>query len=449
MSYFCLLSLGSNIGNKIQHLTNAINELKKEVEVTGYSSVYQTKPWGNTNQEDFYNMAVSIRTNMLPLDLLTAVKNIETKVGRIKTEHWGPREIDIDVIYHGQTVIETEELTIPHKERANRAFVLTPLTELVPTFTDVILQKTIQELSNAVKSTDIIKIKDQPTFTTNTFKWGTRTYVMGIVNCTPDSFSGDGILKSDNVVEAALAQVQEFMEQGVDIVDIGGQSTRPGAKQISQKEELSRVIPIIKAIRTKYPICQLTVSVDTFNAEVAKQALAAGADWINDVWALQHDSEIVRVAANANCPVVLMHNSSNQAFVDTSNTLGNKFSNSTHTNVVKEVKTELNQLVEKAIKGGVKPSNIIIDPGIGFGKSVEENFELLRGLKGFVGDHPILVGTSRKSFIGYTLNTPPEDRLGGSIASIAIAIQNGADIIRIHDVKDMIQVAQITDKLTR
>jgi dihydropteroate synthase len=392
-------------------------------------------------------MVVSIRTNKLPLELLTTIKTIEVDIGRTKTEHWGPREIDIDIIYHGQTVLEVEEITVPHKERANRAFVLTPLAELLPNFVDPVLQKSAQELSNAVDGTDIVKIKDQPTFTTNAFKWGTRTYVMGIVNCTPDSFSDDGILESDNVVEAALAQVQKFVEQGVDIVDVGGQSTRPGAEQVSIEEELNRVIPTVKAIRAKYPPCQLTVSIDTFNAEVAKQSLAAGANWINDVWALQHDKEIINIAVEANCPVVLMHNSSNQAFVDTSNTLGNKFSNSVHKNVVKEVKTELQQLVEKVIKNGVKPSNVIIDPGVGFGKSVEENFELIKNLKEFIGDYPILIGTSRKSFIGYTLNTPPEDRLGGTAASVAVSIQNGADIIRVHDTKEMVQVALMTDKL--
>ena len=449
MSYFCLLGLGSNIGDKLQHLTNAIDELKKEVEVTGYSSVYQTKPWGNTNQDDFYNMAVSIRTNKLANELLTTLKKIEKSVGRTPTKHWGPREIDIDIIYHRQTILETEELTVPHKERVNRAFVLTPLAELVPKFIDPVLQQSIQELSDKIGNSDIIKTKEQPIFTTNLFKWGTRTYVMGIINCTPDSFSGDGILKKTDIVQTALTQVQTFVNQGVDIIDIGGQSTRPGALQIGVEEELSRVIPVIKAIRAQYPPYQLTISIDTFNAEVAKQALQAGANWINDVWALQHDEEMLDVAAKTNCPVVLMHNSSNKALVNTSKTLGNKFKESSHKNVVNEVKTELQKLVDKAIKSGVKPENIIIDPGIGFGKTVEENFELLRSLQKFTGDYPILIGTSRKSFIGYTLNTSPQDRLGGTAASVAISIQNGADIVRVHDVKEMIQVTVISDIVNR
>jgi dihydropteroate synthase len=272
---------------------------------------------------------------------------------------------------------------------------------------------------------------------------------MGIINCTPDSFSGDGILKKTDIVQTALTQVQTFVNQGVDIIDIGGQSTRPGALQIGVEEELSRVIPVIKAIRAQYPPYQLTISIDTFNAEVAKQALQAGANWINDVWALQHDEEMLDVAAKTNCPVVLMHNSSNKALVNTSKTLGNKFKESSHKNVVNEVKTELQKLVDKAIKSGVKPENIIIDPGIGFGKTVEENFELLRSLQKFTGDYPILIGTSRKSFIGYTLNTSPQDRLGGTAASVAISIQNGADIVRVHDVKEMIQVTVISDIVNR
>ncbi len=276
--------------------------------------------------------------------------------------------------------------------------------------------------------------------------WGSRTYIMGILNATPDSFSGDGLYAQD--AQNALTQARKFVEFGADILDVGGESTRPGSAPVDADEELRRVIPIIRLIAEHLP--QTLISIDTYKAKVAEAALNAGAHIVNDVWGLRADSELASVIATFSCPVILMHNRSNPASVEVREKLGNAYQGAEYADLLEEVKAELLESVEIGTQAGVTRETMILDPGIGFGKTVAQNLELNNRLDeiremGF----PVLLGPSRKSFIGYTLDLPADERVEGTAASVAIGIARGADIIRVHDVKEMARVARMTDALIR
>lgn len=287
----------------------------------------------------------------------------------------------------------------------------------------------------------------------HTLTWGQRTYVMGILNATPDSFSGDGILPKDpntlpSAGEGGLVKARQFLAWGADILDVGGESTRPGSAPVSADEELERVLPVIQAIAAEFP--DAILSIDTCKAVVADEALKAGAQIVNDVWGLRADPELAAVAARHKAAVVLMHNRSNPASVEVRQRLGNAYTGAEYENLIEDVKRELMDSVRIARSAGIPDERIVLDPGIGFGKTVEQNLELIRRLDEICAlGFPVLLGPSRKSFIGYTLNLPPDQRVEGTAATVAIGIARGADIIRIHDVEAMMRVAKMTDAIVR
>src|SRR5574341_909420 len=269
------------------------------------------------------------------------------------------------------------------------------------------------------------------------FAWGARTYIMGIVNVTPDSFSGDGLALD---VDAAVRQALKMREDGADIIDVGGESTRPGAGELPAEEEMHRVIPVIKRLVKELDV---PVSVDTYKAEVARAALGAGAHMVNDIHGFRPDGRptgrrepvIARVAAEAGVPAVAMHNQRGRDFRDT----------------VGDIVDGLLESLRVAHEAGLPREQIIVDPGFGFGWTVEQNLEMLRRLAELrVLGRPILVGTSRKSTIGAVLDDAPvEERLEGTAATVAIAIANGVDIVRVHDVREMARVVRMADAVVR
>lgn len=280
------------------------------------------------------------------------------------------------------------------------------------------------------------------------FEWGKRTYVMGILNITPDSFSGDGLLQRGDALKAALEQARGFLAAGADILDIGGESTRPGSQAVSVEEEMKRVLPVIEALRQEFP--DAVLSVDTYKAAVAEAALKAGADLVNDVWALRADPRMAEVVAHFRVPVILMHNRSQPANIEVRERLGSAYRAAEYQNLLGDVKRDLLESVAIAHRAGIPDERIILDPGIGFGKSIEQNLELIDRLGELRAlGYPILLGPSRKSFIGYTLNLPPDQRLEGTAAAIAVGIVRGADIVRVHDVEPMVRVARMTDAIVR
>ncbi len=281
-----------------------------------------------------------------------------------------------------------------------------------------------------------------------TFKWGSKTYVMGILNITPDSFSGDGLMEQGEGEHRPLEQAKYFLDNGADILDIGGESTRPGSQPVTAEEELARVIPVIQDIRKNFP--DALISIDTSKADVAEAGFKAGANILNDVWALRADPRLASVAAAFRVPVILMHNRSNPASVEVRERLGNAYIGSEYENLIEDVKRELLVSVEIAKKAGVEESLIILDPGIGFGKKREHNLGLINRLDEIRAlGYPVLLGSSRKSFIGFTLDLPADQRVEGTAATVAVGIARGADIIRVHDVKEMARVAKMTDAIAR
>ena len=262
-----------------------------------------------------------------------------------------------------------------------------------------------------------------------TFNWGERTYIMGILNVTPDSFSDGGDFYS---VDSALKQVEFMIEQGADIIDVGGESTRPGSEPVSVQNEISRVVPVIKAIKSRFNI---PISLDTSKALVGLAGLEAGADMINDVWGFQREPELANAVTKYSVPCVLMHNQN-----------GTEYSY----DIIESMKLFFEKSIDIALEAGIDKSSIILDPGIGFGKNQEQNREVLARVGEFHSlGFPILLGTSRKSLIGTILNLPSKDRLEGTLATSTMGIISGVDILRVHDVLENKRVALVTDKIVR
>lgn len=262
-----------------------------------------------------------------------------------------------------------------------------------------------------------------------------RTYLMGVLNVTPDSFC-DGGRFSDP--KKAITQALLMAEQGADIIDVGGESSRPGADPVSAEEELARILPVIQELVKEI---DLPLSIDTCKSQVARGALEAGAAMINDISALRFDPEMKRVAKDYDVPVVLMH---------IKGTPKNMQENPLYGNVIKEISDYLAQSLEMAREAGIDEDKLVVDPGIGFGKKAEHNLEIVKNLKALAHlGKPILIGLSRKSFIGKVLDLPLEERLEGSLAALAVAIVNGANILRVHDVKESKRVARMVDSILR
>jgi dihydropteroate synthase len=268
-----------------------------------------------------------------------------------------------------------------------------------------------------------------------TFRWGTRTYVMGIINATPDSFSGDGLLAEElprDPVEAAVATGRRMVEDGADILDVGGESTRPGHAPVDVAEERRRVVPVVAALRAALP--DTTISVDTMKPDVAEAALDAGAHLLNDVWGVGTGDGMARLAAERAAPMIVMHNRAEPRYDD----------------LIAEVIADLRAALERAIGLGVPAERLIVDPGFGFGKTPEHNLTVLRELGALrVLGRPILLGTSRKSTLGRVLDLPVDERLEATLATTAIGIANGADIVRVHDVRENVRAARMSDAIVR
>ena len=261
-----------------------------------------------------------------------------------------------------------------------------------------------------------------------TLAWGVRTYVIGIINLTPDSFSGDGL---GGDVDGAVDLALRFQDEGADILDIGAESTRPGHKQVSLDEELARLMPALEAIAKRV---DLPISVDTYKAAVARRAVDAGAVIINDISGLKAEPELAEVAAETCAGLVLMHSQKGTKYRD----------------LVPDLVSSLKDSVRIALEAGVPRDNIIVDPGIGFGKTPDQNLVVLARLDELKElDCPMLVGTSRKSTLGLLLDLPAEERVEATAATVSLAIAGGADLVRVHDVKEMVRVCRVTDAVVR
>ena len=441
------IALGGNIGDRAAHIHAALDALNAYVSVEETSHLYETKPMHVTDQPLFLNAVCRGTTSLTPSDLLRAVKRTEEELGRTKTVRFGPRNIDLDILFYNEAVVNTPGLTIPHLRIPERDFVLAPLLDLEPDLRHPRLDLTVRQLWDRLKMPmplHVMPLGDR------IWHWSQPTRVMAILNMTPDSFSGDGLASAPDPVAAACALAQRFAADGADAIDVGGYSTRPGHADISIEEEIGRVAPVISALRKEL---DLPLSIDTFRVEVAEAALDAGAVWLNDVSgfpaaggpredALQTEPAMAALAARRRVPLVLMDNRA-PLHVDNRH---RDAPNETHAaDIVSEVRLQLDRALELARRAGVARWHRVIDPGIGFGKSVSQHAALIRRLDELTAlGYPLLFGASRKGFLGKLAGSAPvDDRLAATIAANVLAVERGAHIVRVHDVRENVQALRV------
>ncbi len=438
------LALGSNLGDRAGNIQAALRGMERFGAVEETSFLYATAPAYITDQPEFLNAACRIQTDLGPLELLAALKELETDLGRTEAVRYGPRIVDLDILFYDDIVFEAAELRIPHLRLAERDFVLGPLLDIEPDLMHPVAGQTVRQLWVALGAAPLTRVMPVGKAL---WRWGEKTRVMGIINVTADSFSGDGVLKdADAAVERALTQAEQMVAAGADVLDVGGHSTRPGHTLQPEADELARVIPVIEALAGAV---DLPLSVDTFRSAVAEAALAAGASIINDVWGMRYDRAMGTVAARHAAPLVLMDNRMQPEDEYYRNRVGEALSGTG--DLLGDIRAELSNLLVRAQESGVPRWLLMVDPGIGFGKDATVNIELLRRLGELQRlGYPLLCGPSRKGFIGKLLGgLPPEERAEGTAAACVIAAERGADIVRVHDVKTVSRALRVADGILR
>lgn len=448
------IALGSNLGDRIAMIEKACKEMevRGDIRVVRTSSLWETKAMYVLDQGNFINGACEIKTSLSPIELLDRLQSIENHLGRVKLIDKGPRNIDLDILLYDDTTFSNERLQIPHRLMLEREFVLRPLCELIPNESLPLPHPQVpllDHLKQLPRSDDPLSPLTPlshtlpPITAHHTYR---KTHVMSILNLTPDSFS-DGGMHSTSDLSTLERTIYSHIEAGATIIDVGGQSTRPGAVEVTGAEEISRILPAIKLIRSLPEAEGIAISVDTYRADVAEAAIKAGADIVNDVSAGNLDPNMLATVAKLGCTACLMHM---RGTPETMNKLV-----SYPDGVVETVGQELLNRVQEAENAGIRRWRIILDPGIGFAKMQEQNLELLRrlgNLRNFPGLHgiPWLIGASRKSFVGKITGVKEaRERTWGTAAAISAAIQGGADIVRVHDVEEMGKVAKMADAVWR
>ncbi|KAF2475864.1 Dihydropteroate synthase [Lindgomyces ingoldianus] len=456
MKHRAFIALGSNLSDRVKMIEKACQDMEASgsIRILRTSSLWETQAMYVLNQDKFVNGVCEVETSLPPIELLNKLQSIENQLGRVKVIDKGPRNIDLDILLYDQIVFSDERLQIPHTLMLERGFVLRPLCEMIPERclpTHISLPagtfryhlSKLPPLETPISPLTPISPSLPPI---SAYHSARDTRIMSIINLTPDSFSDGG--KHYNIDENILSNIiKSHVAAGATILDLGGQSTRPGAIQVSESEELSRVCPTIKLIRSIPEARNTAISVDTYRASVAEAAIQAGANMVNDVSAGLMDTDMLSTVAHLGCTVCLMH------MRGTPETMNRHASYPD--GVVETVGRELLERVQAAEAAGIRRWRIILDPGIGFAKTQEHNLELLRRLselRRYPGLHglPWLVGTSRKAFVGRITGVKEaKERTWGTAAAVTAAIQGGADIIRVHDVEEMGQVVKMADAVWR
>ncbi|KAJ5787100.1 hypothetical protein N7457_002090, partial [Penicillium paradoxum] len=448
------IALGSNVGDRIEMIEQACHELDQAgIKVKRTSSLFETAPMYVLDQDPFINGVCEVETTLAPMDLLDTLQSIEIAMGRKKLIDKGPRSIDLDILLYDQEVFSHERLNIPHNLMLERDFVLRPLSQLIPDEYPPLPGKDAQTYSAHLKAlpppepTPISTTPISPQFPSLHATDPKRsTHIMAILNLTPDSFS-DGGKHSPTDLTYITETVRNFIASGATIIDIGGESTRPGSTPVGATEEIARVVPAIRHIRAMPEAANIAISIDTYRASVAEAACLAGADIVNDISAGLLDPQMLSTVARLGKSVILMHmRGSPQTMTSLLDYPGG---------VIPEVAAELGERIAAAEEAGIRRWRIILDPGLGFAKIQPHDLEILRdlpklrampGLECF----PWLMGPSRKRFIGHITGVKtPRERVWGTAATVSASVAGGADIVRVHDVSEMWQVAKVADAIYR
>ncbi|EMC93329.1 hypothetical protein BAUCODRAFT_150674 [Baudoinia panamericana UAMH 10762] len=447
------LALGSNIGERLQTIEEACRLIDKsgEIRITGTSPLYETRPMYVEEQDLFLNGVCQVDTSLGPTELLDKLQAIEQQLGRVKTVEKGPRSIDLDILLYKGKRLATERLTIPHALMHEREFVLRPLADITQDVVDP-LNGSAVNLLRTVESKPRNMFPYTPLGPENAairaIDPQRPTRIMSILNMTPDSFSDGGThLTTDS--EALKLTIARHIAGGATIIDVGGQSSRPNAPDVTAEDECLRVLKAIEAIKSLPEAKDVAISIDTYRATVAEAAIKAGAHIVNDISAGLLDPEMLPTVARLGCTYVMMHMRGTPA------TMQSDENTSYPDGLVRTMIGELSARLNAAQAAGIRRWRIILDPGIGFSKTQEHNLEILRRLPELINapdlqNMPWLVGSSRKGFIGKITGVETaRERTWGTAATVAAAVQGGADVVRVHDVKEMAQVAKMADAMYR
>ena len=448
------VAVGSNLGDRFGNIQKALdllcnNKNNPSIALKRTSFLHETAPMYVTDQPAFLNGAVELETDLAPSDLLARLKDVEKRVGRDLQSgvRYGPRTVDLDIIlYDNAVVVDTDELSVPHPRMQEREFVLVPLVEVAgPDLTHPVLQKTAGNLlSDLLRNLDRSAVRVLPLPRGRLLRFD-QTIIMGVLNVTPDSFSDGG--RWNGAILNAVHRALEMEREGAGIIDIGGESTRPGAKEVDLDEELERTIPVIREIRKESDV---PISIDTRHSLIAKEAILAGADMVNDVSGGLHDPDMLPTVSRLGVPMILMH------MRGTPETMQKM---TVYEDVVEEVASAVEERSVAAETLGIHRWQQVVDPGIGFAKDLAGNLSLLGNLakiRSQSGNLPILLGTSRKGFIGRVSGEEvPEKRDPGTIASNVAALcldqtaADGCNILRVHNVADTVQAVKVMDAIRR
>ncbi|KAL3823993.1 hypothetical protein ACJIZ3_020022 [Penstemon smallii] len=460
-----VIALGSNVGDRLLNFDNALDLMKKSgIKITRHGCLYETEPAYVTDQPQFLNSAVRGFTKLDPHKLLGVLKEIEKDMGRTNGIRYGPRPIDLDILFYGNHTVNTDSLIIPHERIWERPFVIGPLIDLLGFDSS-------QSDSDVVKSWHSFSRNSDGIFGTweklggdsligkegmkrvlpvanKLWNWSSETSVMGILNITPDSFSDGGKFLS---VDSAVSQVRSMISDGADIIDLGAQSTRPMASKLSPEQELDRLIPVLEAVNRMPEMEGKLISIDTFYSKVALEAVKKGAHLINDVSGGNLDSNMHSTVASLKVPYIAMHMRGDPSTMQ-------NHENLRYNNICADVASELYVRIRDAELSGIPAWRIIIDPGIGFSKNTEQNLDILVGLESIrseigrrslaVAHAPMLIGPSRKRFLGEICDRPlAVERDPATMACVTAGALGGANIVRVHNVRDSRDAVKICDAM--
>ncbi|GAB2242768.1 hypothetical protein Droror1_Dr00019543 [Drosera rotundifolia] len=460
-----VIALGSNIGDRISNFNKALRSLKESgVDITRHGCLYETEPAYVTDQPHFLNSAVRGVTKLGPRELLRVLKRIEKEMGRTDGIRYGPRLIDLDILFYGKHTVYSDDLTVPHERIWERPFVLAPLIDLLGSSleTDTVaswhsfskLPGGLFEAWEKLGGESLIGkdgMRRVLPVGNSLWDWSKRTAVMGVLNLTPDSFSDGG---KYHTVDNAVAHIHQMISDGADIIDLGAQSTRPMATRISVEEELERLIPVLEASKDITASEGKLLSVDTFYAKVAAEAVRKGAHIVNDVSAGTLDPEMLSAVAGLDVPYIALHMRGDPATMQSADNL------QYHDNICGQVASELNLRIRDAESAGIPVWRVIVDPGIGFSKNTEQNLDILMGL-GRIRDElakeslaasrsPLLIGPSRKRFLGTICARPNAiDRDPATVACVTTGILGGANIVRVHNVRHNVDAVKLCDAMRK
>ncbi|PPJ54574.1 hypothetical protein CBER1_06622 [Cercospora berteroae] len=449
-----MIALGSNVGDRIENIEAACRHLDADpdIKIDATSALYETKAMYVEEQAAFLNGMCKIHTHLPPLELLDRLQSIENELGRVKLIDKGPRNIDLDIATYGHDRLNSERLSIPHKLMLEREFVLRPFCDILAFYshpeTKRPIHQHLKELTNGESKMYALTPLAPECEPLRAREPTRRTLVMSILNVTPDSFS-DGGSHEPTDLDSLRRTVNAHISAGATIIDIGGQSSRPNAPDVSPEEEISRTLPAIEVIKSMPEARHIAISVDTYRAAVAEAAIHAGAHIINDISAGLLDDKMLSTIARLGCTYVMMHmRGTPSTMQDAENTLYRE-------GLIPMIASDLYKRLKAAEQAGIRRWRIILDPGLGFAKTAEQNAELLGRFWELRNDprlrnFPWLVGSSRKGFIGkFTGAEDPKDRLEGTAATVTAAIAGGAEIVRVHDVEEMSRVVKMADAMYR